>query len=377
MRRLDRYIVTQMLLALVFFLLVLGGVVWLLQALKIIDLVISSGESALVFLTFTLYVLPSVLIVVLPICAFAAALFVINKLYSETELVVMMLSGLSPFSLARPIAIFAAICTTLTLVATLILLPAGARRLAEGQAEIRGEIANALIREGQFLHPEKGLTIFIRKTDARGQMAGLFLHDERDPEQPVTYTAERAALLRDGDLARLVMSQGVALTQDIEDDTLSQVRFEELVYDLSSLVKPVESADRPEAFTFAQLTDPTPAMLDHRRYDRAYYLAAAHERIVIALNAFALPLLALGVLLTGNYQRRGFTLRVMAAVALGTLLIAAGLGMKSAAIKSTALWPLLYLPSIATIAAAFTLLSRASRARRATTGPSPAGTAPT
>lgn len=371
MRRLDRYIVKQMLMALVFFLLVLGGVVWLLQALKIIDLVISSGQSALVFLTFTLYVLPSVLIVVLPICGFAAALFVINKLYSETELVVMMMSGLSPFALARPIAIFAGLCTALTLVATLILLPAGSRRLAEGQAEIRGEIANALIREGQFLHPENGLTIFIRQTDARGQMAGLFLHDERDPQKPVTYTAERAALLRDGDLARLVMSQGVALSQDTRDGTLSQVRFEELVYDLSSLVKPVDDPDRPETFTFSQLTHPTPKMLDHRRYDRAYYLAAAHERIVIGLNALVLPLLALAVLMTGNYQRRGFTLRVMTAVGLGTLLIVAGLGTKSVAIKSTALWPLLYLPSLLALTGALILLNRASRRRMA-----PAATIP-
>ena len=364
MRRLDSYVASQMMLAFVFFLLVLGGVVWLLQALKIIDLVISSGQSALVFLTFTLYVLPSVLIIVMPICGFAAALFVINKLYSETELVVMMMSGLSPFALARPVTIFATVAMILTLISTLVLLPHGARRLAEGQAEIRSEIANALIREGQFLHPEKGMTIFIRQTDASGQMAGIFLHDQRDVEKPVTYTAERAALLRDGDQARLVMSQGIALTEDVKNKTLSQVRFSEFVYDLSTLVKPVDGPDRPEAFTFGQLTHPTQAMLDHRRYDRAYYLASAHERIVIGLNAFVLPLLGLGVILAGSYQRRGFSGRIMVAVSLGTLLLVFGLAAKSIAIKGENLWPLVYAPSLIALSLALYLLRNAGQDRK-------------
>lgn len=364
MRRLDSYVALQMCVAFVFFLLVLGGVVWLLQALKIIDLVISSGQSAIVFLTFTLYALPSVLIIVMPICGFAAALFVINKLYSDTELIVMMMSGLSPYALARPVVLFSTACMILTLYSTLVLLPSGARRLAEGQAEIRSEIANALIREGQFLHPETGLTIFIRQTDASGQMAGIFLHDQRDAEKPVTYTAERAALLRDGDQARLVMSQGVALTQDMRNETLSQVRFDELVYDLSSLVKPVEGPSRPETFSFSQLVNPTQEMLDHKRYDRAYYQASAHERIVIALNAFVLPLLALGVFLTGNYQRRGFSGRVIAAVGLGTLLMVFGLVAKSQAIKGVGLWPLIYLPTLLTLILALYLLWSAGQDRK-------------
>lgn len=52
MTRLDRYILGQLVGALGFFLLVFTGVIWLTQAVRLIDTVIASGQSAMVFLTF-------------------------------------------------------------------------------------------------------------------------------------------------------------------------------------------------------------------------------------------------------------------------------------------------------------------------------------
>ena len=64
--------------------------------------------------------------------------------------------------------------------------------LAERTRAIRSDLANALIVERQFLHPMDGLTLFITDTGQTGEMAGIFLNDQRDPERPVTYSAERA-----------------------------------------------------------------------------------------------------------------------------------------------------------------------------------------
>ena len=74
MTRLDRYILRQLVAALGFFLLVFTGVIWLTQAVRLIDTVVASGQSARVFLEFSGLVLPQVLVIVLPLAGIGAAL---------------------------------------------------------------------------------------------------------------------------------------------------------------------------------------------------------------------------------------------------------------------------------------------------------------
>ena len=101
MTRLDRYILAQILAALGCFILVFTGVVWLTQAVRLIDTVVASGQSARVFLEFSLLVLPQVFVIVLPLSGIGAALYALNKLYGDSELIVMMGSGLSPAAMLK------------------------------------------------------------------------------------------------------------------------------------------------------------------------------------------------------------------------------------------------------------------------------------
>ncbi|MEO0913609.1 MAG: LptF/LptG family permease [Pseudomonadota bacterium] len=368
MRRLDGYVLKHLLVAFAFFTVILTGVIWLGQSVPLIDTVISSGQSLMLFLMFSLYVLPFVLMIVLPLAAFAGAIYGINKLYGDAELVVMMAAGQSPLRLAVPVMLYGLITMILTLIATIWLVPLGETRLAEGRAAIQSELAGALIREGQFLHPDTGLTLFLREASETGRMEGLFLHDERDPANPTTYSAATARLLRDGDQARLVMSNGIALSYSQERRLLARVQFDEFTYDLSALLADAPMIRvRPESYGLVDLLNPSAEMLMSERYDLADYLAVGHEKIVLGINAFLMPLIALAVMLTGSYQRRGFAKRMTVAVVLGVALAAAGVAMKSVVISSASNWPLFYLaPLIAAILSGF-LLWRATQpvARRA------------
>lgn len=361
----------QMTTAFLLFCLILAGVIWLTQAVRLIDTVLASGQSLWLLVEFSVLVLPRVLSMVVPLAGFAAVIYTINKLYSEAELVVMMMAGQSPFALARPVLWFALAMGAITLLTTNFAAPYGQLRLENARNEIRSELANALIREGRFIHPTEGLTVFIREASDTGQMAGLFLHDERDPEQPVTYTAERALLLRDGPVARLIMSRGVALTYSADDRLLARVQFDEFTYDLSDLVSTV-STEPAKSSTLPtwKLIAPDAAVEALERFRRGAFLAAGHERIVFGMHAVMLPLLALGVMLTGGYQRRGFTIRIVVAVVAGVLLVVAGLSVKSLVIGDPALWPVSYLPTGIAILGTLVLLGRATSARRSRAAPS-------
>jgi lipopolysaccharide export system permease protein len=106
MSRLDRYILRLLAGPFLFFVLVFTGVIWLSQSLRVIDMVVNNGQSAAVFLEFTALLLPTVMTVVLPLSAFAAALTAFNRMVSDSETVVLQAAGISRLALMRPIGLF-------------------------------------------------------------------------------------------------------------------------------------------------------------------------------------------------------------------------------------------------------------------------------
>ena len=342
MTRLDRYILGQLYAALGFFLLVFTGVVWLTQAVRLIDTVVASGQSALVFLQFSALVLPQVLVIVLPLSGIGASLFILNRLYTESELVVMMSAGLGPAAMLRPLALFGVTLALAMLLVMTVLVPQGGAILADRTRAIRSDLANALIIERQFLHPIDGLTLFISETAGRGEMGGIFLNDQRDPSRAVTYTAEQALLLSEGDEARLVMRNGVALTSG-QAGALTSVRFDEFVFDLSDLLR--EDGDRvprPSEYPISRLLRPTPEMLAGRPLGD--FVAEGHYKLALPLLAAVYPMVSLVTLLAGGYRRGGFGRRVVAAVGVATLLQVAMFALKARTQERADLWPLMYLP---------------------------------
>ena len=96
-----------------FFMVIFGGILWLNQALRIVDVVINNGQSGAVFAELSFYLLPKVLETVVPVAAFGAAIFLTNRLYSEAELVVFMGVGHGPANTTAPFFAFGVVCVFL------------------------------------------------------------------------------------------------------------------------------------------------------------------------------------------------------------------------------------------------------------------------
>jgi lipopolysaccharide export system permease protein len=363
-RRLDRYILAQLVAAFGFFVLIFTGVVWLTQAVRLIDTVVASGQSGLVFLEFSTLVLPQVFVIVLPLAGIGAALYALNKLYTDSELVVMMGAGLGPASMLRPVAVFGGGVALLMAFVLMVLVPRSGALLAERTRAVRSDLASALIVERQFMHPAAGLTLFIADTSRTGEMAGIFLNDARDPANPVTYSAQRALLVRQDLEARLVMEEGVALAGGAGSQ-LTAVRFDQFVFDLSDLLREEGArVPRPSEYSVRALLSPSPAMLASGRYTVGDYVSEAHYKIAMPLLAMIYPMIALVTLLAGGYRRAGFGRRVIVAIAVASLLQIGLFAVRGRVQQEPHLWPLAYLPLAVGLAYIAALVLRLSHARR-------------
>ncbi len=363
MRRLDTYVLRQIFFPFVFFVVVFTGIIWLTQSLRVIDTVINNGQSARVFLEFTVLLLPLVMSIVLPISVFAAVLYAVNRLFGDSEITVMFASGMSGPALLRPVVIFSVAATAAMAFNTIFLMPSAQREMRGRITEIRADVAAAFLREGEFQTPSSGVTVYMREMGRSGEMFGIFVHDARKPDQIVTYTAEKAYLLRSEQETRLVMFNGVAqsITGPL-DENLSLLRFDQISYDLTQFAGSEQvRARKPSELFLPRLLSITEQ--EARPRSIGEFRAEAHEALSAPLYALALPMLAVALVVGAGFRRQGFAGRIVIAVIAAVALRLTGFAAKSATTSEPELAVLMYLPPVAAVVFSVWYLARGGRTR--------------
>ena len=334
---------SQLLMLFGFFSLVLVLVYWINRAVVLFDRLIANGHSAMVFLEFTALTLPGVIRLVLPISAFAAAVYVANRMANESELVVMQSTGLSPWRMAKPVVIFGTFCAAMTLVLTHILVPYSVRVLDDRTASLSQDVTAGLLSEGEFLYPLDHLTVYIREITPETELRGVFLSDTRPGKRQVVYTAERALLLQGDGGPQLVMFDGILQSLNADGRRLDVTRFDDIVFDIGVLID-LEGTDtrRPSEVSTSELLAATPALVRETGKSRAVLIFEAHERITQGLFALITPLVGFAVMLLGRFSRFGAWRQIIGAVCCLAAVEMADNVAADLVLSDAALWPIAY-----------------------------------
>lgn len=356
MRKLFFYILRQITGPFLLFTLVLTLVVWMTQSLRMLDLVINRGQSAGIFLYLTMLILPSLLVVIAPIAFFGAALYALNKLNNDSELVVMWSAGISRFQVALPVVAAAVLVMAITYSCGLYLMPLGQRTMKDKVFDIRADLGAAILREGAFTTPTEGLTVFIRELTPGGEMKGILVHDNHDPKRPITYLAESGVLAQTQEGARLIMQNGDIEQGETGGARLSVLKFERYVFDLDQYAGPQRANDRDTSERYlSELFNP-PFAVATEPVRRGVYLAEGHNRLSAPLYCLAFALIALAATTKGRLARMSYALRLSGAALIGATLRLVGYAAQGLVAHSPELFPVLYLlPLAAAALAAITL----------------------
>jgi lipopolysaccharide export system permease protein len=353
--QLTRYILRQTVGITLVVALVFTAAVWLVESLRLIDLIVNRGLSLGLFLYLAMLILPRFVDAVLPIAVFIAVLFTYNRLITESELVVMRSAGASQASLARP-AFMASVAAMVVLLAmSVYFLPASTRAFKDLQFEIRNKIASVLLLEGAFNTISDSVTIYVRARDAQGDLSGIVIYDSRDRAKPMTMVAEHGAFVETEQGPRLLMVNGSRQTYDRATGHLSILTFDQYTLDLDKYREGAGIRDRqPEELYLPELFVGRPNESPLARQAR---LVELNFRLINPLSALALAAIPLVCLLTGEFSRRGQLLRVLQAVAFAFVFEALDVGFKNMAIRNSAAIVLLYLNVLAPLLVAGWLLT--------------------
>ncbi|MBA4208765.1 MAG: LPS export ABC transporter permease LptF [Parvibaculum sp.] len=357
---LSRYLFLQTLAPFLVASFVLTGIIWLTQALRMLDVLITQGQTLLTFFQLTALALPSTLIVVLPVSLFCAVLYALHKLIGDSEIVVMFSAGISRARLALPIVALSVLTSLLILSFSIYVAPSGMRELRSRLYEIRGDVATAMIREGTFSNPAPGLTVYVRERDNDGTTRGILVHDGRNLQEPITYMAETGSLIDRGDGLLFVMFNGSIQRVSRQGEATSPATvlyFDKYTYDLSQYMqdRPPLTYESRERYLH-ELLDPAPDD-EYAQRNRKKFFADAHERIVEGFYPVALTLIALAALLPAPFSRRGYASRLAIAAALALGLRIAGFAIANAAVQDLRIVPLMYMLPAAASAISIAFIS--------------------
>src|SRR6201985_604776 len=208
MGSIDGYIFRTTLASFALVLVSLTGVIWITQALRGIDLMTSQGQTILTFLGVTSLVIPALVLIISPIALMIAISHTLNKLATDSEIIVMNAAGLSPFRLFRPFIYATAVVAVMVAFIASYLAPDGMRRLKQWDAEITADVLANILQPGRFAQLDQNLPIRIRERQPGGLLVGIFIDDRRDPNERVSIIADHGTVVKSGDGSFLVLEDG-------------------------------------------------------------------------------------------------------------------------------------------------------------------------
>src|SRR5260370_25620063 len=123
---------------------------WITQALRDIDLVTNQGQSVLMFVGLTALIIPLLVLIIAPVAFMVAMAYVLTKLSSDSELIVMNAAGMPPWRLFRPFLAVGLVVSFLVAAIAAYVSPKSLRELALWVAEIRTDLVTRIVQPGRF-----------------------------------------------------------------------------------------------------------------------------------------------------------------------------------------------------------------------------------
>ena len=346
-QKLDLYILRQLSIIFLFFLFVFTLIFWINRAINLFDQLISDGHSSSIILQFVLLNLPSTTTLVFPLACFAAVIFVTNRLKNDSELTVLESAGLSPWRMNKPYFIFGLISMIILAFFTTFIVPNTAKIIDEIQIEFDSSVSARLLKDGKFIHPFKGVTFYIKEIKSDGTLVNVFLHDKRNKNEFITYTATRAFLAKDDNKTVLYMENGLIQTIGTLNKELSTTEFKSIAIDLSDAINQRENntTHLSQVSTWLLIKDRQQVAIETKASKELIGLEL-HNRLHRPIFCFVAAILGFSTLLMGNYSKFGFGRQITLAVSIIVVIKITESYTTKLSLQNSLLWPLIYFPSL-------------------------------
>jgi lipopolysaccharide export system permease protein len=322
---------------------VLIAIIWLMQSLRLIDLITNKGVEFFSFLKITTMLITPLSYVIIPVALLMAVVMFINRMSHDRELVILRGAGLSNYQIAKPMIYYAVIITIFNYAISFYFLPKSYREFKDMQELFRNKYLSLFLENSVFNTQINNLTVYVDSKNDDTNFEGIFIYDQRDPNSRVTIMADSGSVTRTKSGPEFLLVNGSHQDENVKTGAISLVFFDTYRFNLSLFtdVSMNRYHDANEMY-INQLLFPKNMSPEESKL----FFVHGNQRAIWPMYTLILTLLSSGFMLSGYYSRRhGIFKTLFTAVCCGAVVVLS-LSFNNLALRNVNLVPLMYLNAI-------------------------------
>jgi LPS export ABC transporter permease LptF len=311
---LDSYIVREIIPPTSLGLLVFTFILLLDSIPKLLSILVSRGADLYTILRVFFNLLPSIFAVTIPMAFLLGVLLAFGRLASESEIVAMRASGISPLRLLRPVLALCLLTGGITFYVNAVALPAANQAHRELVFSLVVSKARSAVRPRVFtddLVPQMVVYVSDIPAETVDIWNNVFIQDVRNPQKPAIILARTGHLNIDKDhkTVKLALGRGVRHNFDpAQPKSYTQERFSEaefpLPFDEFFPKVPLSKGDRE--MTLPELSSKVKELRAQGKPKKEYARFAVewHKKFAIATACLVFGVLGLALSLGSRKEAR-------------------------------------------------------------------------
>ena len=354
MSRLTIYVIKEISSSFLFSAILLTGILWLGQSLRHLDLLTADNVTISAYFSYVFLLLPKIFQLTTPISLFISILFTLNRLKSDSELVILWAAGKSNRNiLIKPILIFTSIIFLFLIVLSIYITPYSLNEIRHKIIDIRSSgIHSGILKERKFISPVDTLTIFMQEING-DEISGLLIHDLNNPDNPNTYIAEKGKLIVEKNNRFLRLYNGNIQILDKENQKISEISFES--YDLN--LSPYSRKESSHIYADELRTLDIFKKIKKDNYDNEQF-AEFNNRLISPIYIFCLSLIPLLVFKLSRRPDQSWITPIIVVSIIGFSVKSIEIGMANFLIENNSLYLINYFIPFAVIILVLLILYR-------------------
>jgi lipopolysaccharide export system permease protein len=294
------------------------------RILQLTELFVNKGIPLGFILKLLYFLLPSFLVLTIPMATLLSALLTFNRLSSDNEITALKASGVSLYQMTPPVLLLALSTTLATTFLSLYSLPRANQASRSLLYEMASSRAHAGVRERVFNDEFEGLVLYVERVTPRTfQWENVFISDSRNAAETHTIIARQGMVLSDPHLfiVTLRLKNGAIHKLGDQPNSYEKIDFNtyDLRLDLKTGLKEQKSAEKhPADMSLSELTGAVQA-LRSKKADFKPQMIKIHEKFSIPFACLVFGIIGIPLGLQSRTSRAGKSIGF--AWSIGVLLI--------------------------------------------------------
>jgi LPS export ABC transporter permease LptG/LPS export ABC transporter permease LptF len=279
----------------------------------LLKILVSRGADLATIGRVFLNLLPSIFAVTIPMAFLLGVLLAFGRLASESELIAMRASGISPGRLLRPLLLLCALTTGVTFYINAVALPASNQAYREHVFTLMVSKAKNVVRPRVFTDDlVPGMVVYVSDIPAdTGQWRDVLINDTRDPSRPGLILSRSGRLVIDKEAKAVWLGLESGVRHNLnpaQPDLYEQQRFASMVVPLpfDEFFPKLPLAKGERELTLGELDAQVQKLKAEGKSPKEYarYQVEWHKKFAISTACLVFGLLGLALSLGSRKEAR-------------------------------------------------------------------------